>query len=146
MSGASQGEDAIGNLIAGITSGTAVPMKPDIEAPASKTSSKPKETKPAQKETPSKRPTKKTTPTIVEKRTLVIAIDPGHGGEDPGAVGKNYKTREKDVVLSISKILYQEINALPGFKAILTRSSDYFVPLNRRVLKAFLYPSTLMPG
>ena len=136
MSGASQGEDAIGNLIAGITSGTAVPMKPDIEAPASKTPSKPKETKPAQKETPSKRPTQKTTPTIVEKRTLVIAIDPGHGGEDPGAVGKTYKTREKDVVLSISKILYQEINALPGFKAILTRSSDYFVPLNRRVLKA----------
>lgn len=138
MSGASQGEDAIGDLIAGITSGTAVPIKPDIEEPGSKKTTKPKETKPTKKETPStKRPIQKKSPTlVVEKRTLVIAIDPGHGGEDPGAVGKTYRTKEKDVVLSISKILYQEINALPGFKAILTRSSDYFVPLNRRVLKA----------
>lgn len=137
MSGASQGEDAIGDLIAGITSGTAVPIKPDIEEPTSKTPAKPKEKKPTQKQTPAKRPAQKKTPTVVaKKRTLVIAIDPGHGGEDPGAVGRTYRTKEKDVVLSISKILYQEINALSGFKAVLTRSSDYFVPLNRRVLKA----------
>jgi N-acetylmuramoyl-L-alanine amidase len=72
----------------------------------------------------------------VPQRQLVIAIDPGHGGEDPGAIGKTYGTREKDVVLSVGRILYRELNALPGIKAVMTRNSDYFVPLNRRVSKA----------
>lgn len=68
-------------------------------------------------------------------RPLVIAIDPGHGGQDPGALGKN-GTREKDVVLQISKELARQINATPGLKAYLTRDTDVFIPLNRRAVLA----------
>lgn len=68
-------------------------------------------------------------------RPLVIAIDPGHGGQDPGAVGKN-GTREKDVVLAISKELARQINATPGLKAYMTREHDVFIPLNKRAALA----------
>lgn len=64
-------------------------------------------------------------------RPLVIAIDPGHGGQDPGAIGQN-GTREKDVVLAISKELARQVNATPGLKAYLTREHDVFIPLNKR--------------
>ncbi|MGY0619798.1 N-acetylmuramoyl-L-alanine amidase [Lysobacter sp. A378] len=64
-------------------------------------------------------------------RPLVIAIDPGHGGQDPGAIGKN-GTREKDVVLAISKELARQIDATPGLKSYLTRDNDVFIPLNKR--------------
>ena len=64
-------------------------------------------------------------------RPLVIAIDPGHGGQDPGAIGKN-GTREKDVVLENSKELARQINAAPGLRAYLTRDTDVFIPLNKR--------------
>ncbi|MEO6170116.1 MAG: N-acetylmuramoyl-L-alanine amidase [Lysobacter sp.] len=64
-------------------------------------------------------------------RPLVIAIDPGHGGQDPGAVGQG-GTREKDVVLAISRELARQINATPGMKAFMTREHDVFIPLNRR--------------
>ncbi|MFQ7009262.1 MAG: N-acetylmuramoyl-L-alanine amidase family protein [Parasutterella sp.] len=60
-------------------------------------------------------------------------IDPGHGGEDPGAIGRRHRTREKDVVLAIARILRQELNEIEGVKAMLTRDGDYFVPLQRRV-------------
>jgi N-acetylmuramoyl-L-alanine amidase len=70
-----------------------------------------------------------------DARDLIIAIDPGHGGEDPGAIGKN-GTREKDVVLSIARELALKINAEPGMRAILTRSGDYFVPLRDRMRRA----------
>ena len=69
------------------------------------------------------------------KRLLTIAIDPGHGGEDPGAIGKR-GSREKDVVLSISKILRTKIEQEPDMRAYLTRDGDYFVPLHIRVNKA----------
>lgn len=68
-------------------------------------------------------------------RPLVIAIDPGHGGQDPGAVGQN-GTREKDVVLAIGKELARQINATPGLKAYMTRDTDVFIPLNRRAALA----------
>ncbi|TQD41310.1 N-acetylmuramoyl-L-alanine amidase, partial [Marilutibacter aestuarii] len=68
-------------------------------------------------------------------RPLVIAIDPGHGGQDPGAIGKNGK-REKDVTLAVSRELARQINATPGLKAFLTRDSDVFIPLNRRAVLA----------
>lgn len=68
-------------------------------------------------------------------RPLVIAIDPGHGGQDPGAIGQN-GTREKDVVLAISKELARQINATPGLKAFLTRDNDVFIPLNKRAALA----------
>ncbi len=68
-------------------------------------------------------------------RLVVVALDPGHGGEDPGAVGPN-GLREKDVVLAIALRLRERLNALPGVRAMLTRDADYFVPLHERVRKA----------
>ena len=68
-------------------------------------------------------------------RPLVIAIDAGHGGQDPGAHGLN-GTREKDVTLAIARELARQVNATPGMKAFLTRESDYYIPLNQRARKA----------
>ncbi len=68
-------------------------------------------------------------------RLIVVAIDPGHGGEDPGATGPN-GLREKDVVLQVALQLRERINALPGMRAMLTRDADFFVPLHDRVRKA----------
>lgn len=59
-------------------------------------------------------------------RDIVIAIDPGHGGHDPGALGRG-KTREKDIVLQISKRLADKINAEPGMRAVLIRDRDVYV-------------------
>lgn len=70
-----------------------------------------------------------------DARDLIIAIDAGHGGEDPGAIGKS-GTREKDVVLAIARELALKINAEPGMRSILTRSGDYFVPLRDRMRRA----------
>lgn len=64
-------------------------------------------------------------------RPLVIAIDAGHGGQDPGAIGPSGK-REKDVTLAIARELARQVNATPGYKAFLTRDADFFIPLNRR--------------
>jgi N-acetylmuramoyl-L-alanine amidase len=78
-------------------------------------------------------------PTPVTDRLIVVAIDPGHGGEDPGAVGPN-GTKEKDVVLQIALKIRDRINAssVKGspMRAYLTRDADYFVPLHVRVQKA----------
>ena len=64
-------------------------------------------------------------------RPLIIAIDAGHGGQDPGAIGKGGR-REKDVTLAISRELARQINATPGLKAYLGRDSDVFIPLYKR--------------
>ena len=69
------------------------------------------------------------------QRDLVIAIDPGHGGEDPGAVGKA-GTREKTVSLAIAKKLADRINEEPGMSAVLTRTGDYFVKFKDRIGRA----------
>jgi N-acetylmuramoyl-L-alanine amidase len=68
-------------------------------------------------------------------RLVIVAIDPGHGGEDPGAIGPT-GLREKDVVLQIARQLQERINARPGMRAMLTRDADFFVPLQERVNKA----------
>jgi N-acetylmuramoyl-L-alanine amidase len=68
-------------------------------------------------------------------RLLTIAIDPGHGGEDPGAIGPN-GTMEKDVVLNIALRLREKLQAEPGVRVLMTRDSDFFVPLATRVSKA----------
>jgi N-acetylmuramoyl-L-alanine amidase len=68
-------------------------------------------------------------------RDLIIAIDAGHGGDDPGAIGKN-GTREKDVTLAIARALEQRVDLEPGMKAVLTRDGDYFVPLRDRMRRA----------
>lgn len=75
-------------------------------------------------------------------RDIVIAIDPGHGGHDPGAVGKA-RTREKDVALQISKILAARINAEAGMKAVLVRSGDYYVDHRKRMAIARLNKADL---
>lgn len=68
-------------------------------------------------------------------RLIIVALDPGHGGEDPGAIGPG-GTREKDVVLQMALLLRERINARPNMRAYLTRDGDYFVPLHVRVQKA----------
>lgn len=68
-------------------------------------------------------------------RLLTIALDPGHGGEDPGAIGRG-GSREKDVVLAIAKRLKARIEEQPNMRVMLTRDADYFVPLHMRVQKA----------
>lgn len=76
-------------------------------------------------------------PTVAEspQRPLIIAVDAGHGGEDPGAHGRA-GTHEKDVTLAIARRLKASIDAQPGLRAVLTRDGDYFIPLQERTAKA----------
>lgn len=67
-----------------------------------------------------------------EGRDVVVAIDAGHGGQDPGATGRN-GTHEKDVVLAIARALARRIDAEPGMRAVLTRGGDTFIPLRERM-------------
>lgn len=71
-------------------------------------------------------------PRAAVTRDLIVAVDAGHGGQDPGAIGKR-GTREKDVVLAISRRLAKKINATSGMRAVLTRNSDVFLPLRKRM-------------
>jgi N-acetylmuramoyl-L-alanine amidase len=68
-------------------------------------------------------------------RDLVIAVDAGHGGQDPGAIGRG-GTREKDVTLAIARKLVARLNAEDGMRAVLTRDGDYFISLRGRSRKA----------
>ena len=68
-------------------------------------------------------------------RDVIVAIDAGHGGEDPGAIGAA-GTYEKDVVLAISKQLAKKINAIPGMKALIIRTGDYYIKHRKRFEKA----------
>lgn len=79
--------------------------------------------------------TKTSIPSVKYKRLITIAIDAGHGGEDPGAIG-SMGSKEKHVVLSIAKRLRDKIEAESYMRPFLTRDGDYFVPLNMRVQKA----------
>lgn len=83
------------------------------------------------------RPPVETATTLQGKtdRLVIVALDPGHGGEDPGAIGPG-GTREKDVVLQIAQRLRDRINQQPNMRAYLTRDADFFVPLHIRVQKA----------
>lgn len=80
-----------------------------------------------------------TSPTVTQdsagKRDIIVVIDAGHGGEDPGAIGPR-GTREKDVVLKMAKTLAALVNKQPGFKAKLTRTSDYYIGLRNRTILA----------
>ncbi|MFA0037980.1 N-acetylmuramoyl-L-alanine amidase [Vibrio sp. 10N.261.52.A1] len=86
--------------------------------------------KPAAK--PSKPTVSKDINQVKRQKDILIVIDPGHGGEDPGSIGPSRKY-EKDATLSISKKLAAQLNAVPGIKTRMTRNADYFVNLNRRV-------------
>ncbi len=118
----------------------AVEQKP-IEA-------KPVENKPAEVKSDATLPTTEVPPEeVVEKpltnkpatqngmRLITVAIDAGHGGEDPGAKGAN-GSREKDITLAIAKKLKQRIDEEPNMRGILTRDADFFIPLHGRVVKA----------
>jgi N-acetylmuramoyl-L-alanine amidase len=85
-------------------------------------------------EAPEIRTTRKSGKPIVD-RLVTITLDPGHGGEDPGAVGKG-GTYEKNVTLAVARRLKARIDAEPNMRAVLTRDSDFFVPLQMRVQKA----------
>ncbi|MDX8403351.1 MAG: N-acetylmuramoyl-L-alanine amidase [Mariprofundaceae bacterium] len=69
------------------------------------------------------------------KKDIVIAVDAGHGGEDPGAIGR-HGLQEKKLTLAVAKALAKEINARAGMHAVLIRKGDYFVPLKKRVILA----------
>lgn len=77
------------------------------------------------------------------KKDIVIAVDAGHGGEDPGAIGR-HGLQEKRVTLAIAKALAKEINKRAGMHAVLIRKGDYYVPLKKRVTLARRSKADLM--
>ncbi len=112
--------DPLGELMArqsGRPASAAVPAKPKPALP------------------PEKDVAAATPPSGKTDRLVIVALDPGHGGEDPGAIGPG-GTREKDVVLQIALRLRDRINQQPNMRAYLTRDADFFVPLHIRVQKA----------
>ena len=83
----------------------------------------------------SKEEPKEEQPKVAEQSKIVVAIDAGHGGEDPGARGSS-GTKEKDITLAIAKKLRDAINKEPNLQGVLIRDGDYFIPLAKRVAKA----------
>ena len=109
------------------------PLKLEAETKVPETQAKKAE--PAQApEAPEIRTSRKSGKPIVD-RLVTITLDPGHGGEDPGAVGRG-GTYEKNVTLAVAKRLKARLDAEPNMRAVLTRDSDFFVPLQMRVQKA----------
>ncbi|MEN9705395.1 MAG: hypothetical protein RLZZ393_1274 [Pseudomonadota bacterium] len=74
-------------------------------------------------------------PVVPGARDIIVAIDAGHGGTDPGAIGRA-GTHEKDITLAIARALARRVDAEPGMKAYLTRDSDHFVVLRDRIVRA----------
>jgi N-acetylmuramoyl-L-alanine amidase len=116
-------QDALGELIARVDKPSTAPPRP-ASAPRLQTPAPPPPAPPA---------------TEAERRRVdrlvIVALDPGHGGEDPGAIGPS-GLREKDVVLAVALALREKLNAVPGMRVMLTRDADFFVPLHERVRKA----------
>ncbi|KQW96476.1 N-acetylmuramoyl-L-alanine amidase [Massilia sp. Root418] len=104
----------------------------EAAAPKTDIAAAPAEAKPEQKEP---LPQAKPLPGQKVARMITIALDPGHGGEDPGAIGSS-GSREKDIVLAIAKRLKGKLEQHPNIRVMLTRDGDYFVPLGTRVDKA----------
>ncbi|MES2957455.1 MAG: N-acetylmuramoyl-L-alanine amidase [Pseudomonadota bacterium] len=117
---ASAVRDALGELIGRVENGQGRTPEPAASTPATQTSVP-------------KPPSAETIRRV--ERLIIVALDPGHGGEDPGAVGRA-GLREKDVVLAVALQLRDRLNAQPGMRAFLTRDADFFVPLAERVKKA----------
>ncbi len=129
--------DALGEFIGDLKRPTAPPAdKALAKAPLAKTPDKTAD-KPADKasDKPDDRDVALGNAKAGAQRLVIVALDAGHGGEDPGAVGPS-GLYEKDVVLSVAHKLRALINAQPGMRAMMTRDSDYFVPLHERVVKA----------
>jgi N-acetylmuramoyl-L-alanine amidase len=127
---AAQAEDPLGELIA---------RQSDRPAPATRALPPPAADKPSATATAPTPPSETVGAGAGSRnktdRLIIVALDPGHGGEDPGAIGPG-GTREKDVVLQIALRLRERINATPNMRAYLTRDADFFVPLHIRVQKA----------
>jgi N-acetylmuramoyl-L-alanine amidase len=119
-------QDALGEFIGRIDA-NGRPLPPQARTPAAS----------APEETMHRAPEPGPSPGLLERvdRLIVVALDPGHGGEDPGATGPS-GLREKDVVLQIALKLRDALNAQKGMRAMLTRDDDFFVPLQDRVRKA----------
>ena len=79
---------------------------------------------------------------LKKSRNLIVAIDAGHGGEDPGAIGYR-RLQEADITLAIAKKLKAQLDIMPGVSGFLTRSGDYFVPLRKRIDIARRYQADL---
>jgi N-acetylmuramoyl-L-alanine amidase len=135
-------QDALGELIARVdkpqpqASGVALPSPPAAAEPPLRLASAP----PLQAPTTQQAAKPLPAPATEEERRrvdrlIIVALDAGHGGEDPGAIGPT-GLREKDVVLAIALQLRDQLNAVPGMRVMLTRDGDYFVPLGERVRKA----------
>jgi len=129
-------QDALGELIAKLDKpalnapSVAKPGASGASAPAPQNTPAPAAPAPA---LPAPAPTEPSQAKL--DRLIVIALDPGHGGEDPGAVGPS-GLREKDVVLAIAQQLRERLNRNPNMRVMLTRDADFFVPLQERVRKA----------
>lgn len=111
-------DDPLGSLLAGLGKEPNIPDDPETPTIA--------QTKPSTKPKVAPQKPKKS------KHRLIVVVDPGHGGEDPGAIGRG-RNQEKTVVLQIGRRLAALINADPNMKAIMTRNSDHFVSLGGRV-------------
>ncbi|MCT9809314.1 N-acetylmuramoyl-L-alanine amidase [Acidovorax sp. Be4] len=133
--------DLLGDLIAQHSQGNAAarpkPSTPTAVPPPPTVIAQAPPPPPAPKAPP--RPTTNTATARQTDRIIIVALDPGHGGEDPGAIGPG-GTREKDVVLKVAHLLRDRINSAEingsPMRAFLTRDGDYFVPLGTRVEKA----------
>ena len=126
----SASEDPLADVLAGLANPDAPKTRPALSASKGKDEKETKKPAAAKEpQTPSKTVPAKTSQNDDQ---IIIVVDPGHGGEDPGAIGRR-KTQEKVVVLQIARRLAKLISAEPGMKAVLTRNSDHFVSLGGRV-------------
>ncbi len=126
----SASEDPLADVLAGLANPDAPKTRPALSASKGKDEKETKKPAAAKEpQTPSKTVPAKTS---LNDDQIIIVVDPGHGGEDPGAIGRR-KTQEKVVVLQIARRLAKLISAEPGMKAVLTRNSDHFVSLGGRV-------------
>jgi N-acetylmuramoyl-L-alanine amidase len=117
-------QDALGDFIDGLSRplpGPAPAPRPAPRAPAL--------------QTPAPEPPPPEPARDAADRLVIVALDPGHGGEDPGAIGPT-GLREKDVVLQIALQLRDRLQQRPGLRVLMTRDADFFVPLHERVRKA----------
>ncbi|MDG6881277.1 N-acetylmuramoyl-L-alanine amidase AmiB precursor [Phocoenobacter uteri] len=85
-----------------------------------------------------------TTSTMAFSQPIIVAIDAGHGGKDPGAIGTKYHIQEKTITLGISKKLKKLLDNDPHFKGVLTRNGDYFINVNERSEVARKYKANLL--
>lgn len=121
--------DPLADILAGLNT-PRESAKPADKTPSPKEPVRSAATKPSASKSTSS--SAKKTGAAKSSNVITIVVDPGHGGEDPGAIGRR-RTREKDVVLAIARRLVKLIGAEPGMKAVMTRNSDHFVSLGGRV-------------